>query len=198
LTRAGLDQPDGDERRQIYRQYEIAGAARSGPFPAGLPAEVDLRIAGLAPPAEDMCREPRSDFPLGLALNAIWQQFDRLLVNGEAMASIPRIEVDSRGQPLLDPQGNVQGGWRSPQIDVPLASYSGRSTAVQGTARAACELTGSMRRFEVPRLKALYRDRNGYLELFNAAVDKAVADGRLVTEDAAALKTPAVRTLPAF
>jgi hypothetical protein len=197
---AAQHRDDSDERGAVYHQYEIAGAAHSGPYPAGQPAAVDLQIAGIAGPAADACRELPSDFPLGLAFNAIWQQFDRLLATGQAMDTVPRIETDAHGEPLLDRLGNVQGGWRLPQIDVPLASYSGRSTPVQNDAgsRALCEITGSMRRFEGPRLKALYKDRNEYLKRFNAAVDQAVADGRLVKEDAAALKAPAVRTLPAF
>ncbi len=52
--------------------------------------------------------------------------------------------------------------------------------------------------YDSARLKALYKDRNEYIKRFNAAVDQAVEDGRLVREDAAALKAPAVRTLPAF
>lgn len=189
---------DSDEPGDIFRQYEIAGAAHSGPFPAGQPAGVDLQIAGLTPSSVELCRELPSDFPLGLAFNAIWQQFDRLLVSAEKMAVVPRIEVDARGAPVLDQLGNARGGWRLPQIEVPLASYSGRSTPKQNDARSLCELTGSMRRFEAPRLKTLYRDRSGYIERFNAAVDQAVEEGRLVKEDAAALKAPAVRVLPAF
>jgi hypothetical protein len=191
---------DSDERGAVYHQYEIAGAAHSGPFPAGQPAAVDLQIAGVASPVEDACRELRSDFPLGLAFNAIWWQFDRLLVNGEALPSVPRIETNSRGEPVLDGLGNAQGGWRLPQLDVPLASYSGRSTPSRNDAqsRAMCEATGSMRRYDAPTLKSLYKDRNEYIKRFNAAVDQAVEEGRLVKEDAAALKDPAVRTLAAF
>ena len=138
LRHAGVQRrEDSDERGAVYHQYEIAGAAHSGPFPAGQPAAVDLQIAGIAAPADDACRELRSDFPLGLAFNAIWRRFDRLLVNGEALPSVPRIETDSRGEPLLDRLGNVLGGWRLPQIDVPLASYSGRSTPAQNDARLA-------------------------------------------------------------
>jgi hypothetical protein len=99
---------------------------------------------------------------------------------------------------VIDRQGNAQGGWRLPQIDVPLASYAGHSTAERSNAHAVCESTGSMRRFDTARLKALYKDRNEYIKRFDAAVDQAVGDGRLVKEDAVALKAPAVRTLPAF
>jgi hypothetical protein len=189
---------DSDKAGALYRQYEIAGAAHSGPYPAGQPADVDLQIAGMAAAADGDCRELRSDFPLGLAFNAIWQQLDGLMVRGEAMISVPRIEIDARGDAVADRQGNAQGGWRLPQIDVPLASYAGHSTPERSNARAVCESTGSMRRFDTARLKALYKDRNEYIKRFDAAVDQAVADGRLVKEDAAALKTPAVRTLPAF
>lgn len=191
---------DSDERGAVYHRYEIAGAAHSGPFPAGQPAAVDLQIAGIAAPAEDACRELRSDFPAGLAFNAIWWQFDNLLVGGVALPSVPRIDTDSRGEPVTDRLGNAQGGWRLPQIDVPLASYSGRSTPARNDAqsRALCESAGSMRGYDSARLKSLYKDRNEYIKRFNAAVDQAVADGRLVKEDAAALKDPAVRTLAAF
>jgi hypothetical protein len=85
-------------------------------------------------------------------------------------------------------------------VDAPLASYSGHSTAARNDARsrALCESTGSMRAYDTARLKALYKDRNEYIKRFNAAVDQAVGEGRLVKEDAAALKAPVVRTLPAF
>ena len=194
-----LRRADSDARGDIHRVYEIAGAARSGPFPSGQPIEVDLQIAGVASP-DNPCREPRSDFPAGLAFNAIWRQLDRHLLTGEAMISVARIETDVRGEPRLDRQGNVLGGWRLPQIDVPLATYSGRSTPRQNDAlsRATCELTGSMRRYDAARLKSLYKDRNGYIEQFNAAVDLAVEQGTLLSEDGAALKAPLVRTLPAF
>jgi hypothetical protein len=195
-----LRRTDSDERGDIYRLYEIAGAAHSGPYPSGQPIEVDLLIAGIGSHPDNVCREPRSDFPAGLALNAIWRQMDRQLVAGEPMLSVPRMETDTRGELRLDRQGNALGGWRLPQIDAPLAAYAGRSTPRQNDAatRAACERTGSMRRFDAARLKALYKDRNGYIEQFNAAVDLAIEQGTLVAEDGAALKAPVVRTLPAF
>ncbi|MEO8307490.1 MAG: alpha/beta hydrolase domain-containing protein [Pseudomonadota bacterium] len=197
---AAQPRADSDEPGAVYHQYEIAGAAHAGAYPAGQPAAVDLQIAGIAIAADDICREPRSDFPTGLAFNAIWRQFDVLLVSGVALPGVPRIETDARGQPVLDRQGNAQGGWRLPQVDVPLASYSGRSTPAQDDAqsRAVCESTGSMRRYDAARLKSLYKDRNEYIKRFNAAVDQAVADGRLLKEDAPALKAPLVRTLAAF
>jgi hypothetical protein len=195
-----LRRDDSDAPGDVFRLYEIAGAAHSGPFAAGTPAPTDLTIAGFDLPAEGLCKEPRSDFPLGLAFNAIWQQFDDLLVQKLPMVNIPRIGTDASMAPLVDASGNAQGGWRLPQIDVPLARYAGRSTPAEGSdrARRVCELTGSMQRFDAARLKALYRDRNEYLRRFNAAVEQAVLERRLVREDADALKLSVARVTPAF
>jgi len=195
-----LRRDDSDAPGDQFRLYEIAGAAHSGPFAAGVPAARDLAIAGLAVPAETLCRETRSDFPVGYAFNAIWQQFDDLLVQRLPMVSLSRIEAAADGSPLTDANGNAMGGWRLPQLEVPLARYAGHSTPQQDNERAqrVCALTGAMQRFDSARLKTLYRDRSEYLRRFNAAIDVAVQGRLLVKEDAEALKAPPVRTLPAF
>lgn len=191
---------DSDTPDDQFRLYEIAGAAQSGPFAAGVPAAKDLAIAGFASPTQILCRDMRSDFPLGQALNAIWQQFDELLVQRLPMVSLPRIETGADGAPLADANGNGRGGWRLPQIEVPLARYAGYSTPQDDSeqARRTCAMTGAMQRFDAARLKMLYRDRTDYLRRFNAAVDLAVQARLLVKEDAEALKAPPARTLPAF
>src|SRR5512139_2762592 len=165
---------DADEPG-VFRLYELAGAAHAGPFAAGQPATADLTIAGFSAPAEDLCREPRSDFPLGYAFNAIWQQLDDLLVSQLPMASEPRIETDDAGEVLRDALGNARGGFRLPQIEVPLAAYRGRSTPRGADARAqsVCALTGAMQKMGAAQLKAQYRSRAEFLRRFNAAVDEA-------------------------
>jgi hypothetical protein len=150
------------------------------------------------PPA-NLCREPRSDLPAGFAFNAIWQQLDDLLVLKQPMVTLPRIETDAAGAPLPDANGNARGGWRLPQMEVPLARYAGRSSPQDAGASSAgvCAQTGAMQRFEPAQLKALYRDRNEFLRRFNAAVDVALQARLLVKEDAESLKA-AARTAPAF
>jgi hypothetical protein len=190
---------DADEP-SVFRLYELAGAAHSGPFAAGQPAATDLAIAGLAAPAEDLCRESRSNFPLGFAFNAIWQQYEDLLVRQVPLTREPRIEVDAKGEVQRDPQGNARGGFRLPQIDTPLAAYRGRSTPALENPRAQslCALTGSMQKFDAAQLKALYRTRAEFLRRFNVAVDQAAVARRLTAEDAVALKLAAGRNTPAF
>jgi len=190
---------DADEPG-VFRLYELAGAAHSGPFAAGQPTAADLAIAGQAAPAEDLCREPRGDFPLGYAFNAIWQQLDDLLVRQQPMAREPRIETDAAGVVLRDAVGNARGGFRLPQIDVPLAAYRGSSTPRADDARAqgVCALAGAMQKLGVAQLKAQYKSRAEFLRRFNAAVDEAARARRVVAEDAVIIKAAAAKTAPAF
>ena len=191
---------DGDSDEDLYRLYEIAGMGHVTPFPAGQPSVGDARIAGLDSAAEVVCADPPSGFPAGLALNAIWQQLEDLQLRAMPLGKLPRIDVAADGAVQLDPLGNVLGGWRLPQLEVPLAVYqaSSRPRADAPGTQGLCALTGSMRRLESPRLKTLYGNRAGYLKRFNAAVDAAVADRRMTAEDGAASKAQAARTAPTF
>lgn len=192
--------PDGEGPDDFYRRYEIAGAAHSGPFPAGMPSARDLSIAGFDAPPADLCVEPRGDFPVGLAFNAIWQQYDEWLVAGQPMAEGARILMDESGAPLRDANGNAVGGWRLPQLDLPLARYGGRSTPRDSSARAVsvCALTGTREPLPPARLKELYASRSEYLKRLGEAVDVAVQERRLVKEDGEILKGIGASALPQF
>jgi hypothetical protein len=195
-----LRREDGDERGDIFRLYEIPGTGHNAPVDAGLPNVADARLVGGVQPAADLCREPRGGLPLGLALNAIWQQYDEALKTGAAMLRAPRIETFPDGSPRRDERGNTAGGWRLPQLDMPLARYSGSSTPrdASDAARRICAFTGSQQPFEAARLKQLYQNRNEYLRRLRQAIDQSVVERRLVKEDGEALKNPAVQSLPAF
>jgi hypothetical protein len=195
-----LRRDDSDDPADRFRRYEIAGSGHAGPFAAGVPTAADLAIAGFAPPAEGLCIEPRGDYPVGLAFNAIWQQYADWLANATPPSSLARIQTDADGQVVRDANGNALGGWRLPQIDLPLAAYAGSGTPREDSerARSSCALTGVMRPFDAAKLKELYRNRAEYLRQFNAAVDLAVTERRLTAADGDALKAPAVRTMPAF
>ena len=196
-----LRRADSDAADDVYRLYEIAAAAAADPVPAGTPVTPDLQIAAVGLPATDLCAEPRSDLPQGLVYNAIWQQYAEWLTAGRPMPSLPRIETLADGGPRRDELGNASGGWRLPQVEVPLARYAGHSTprdASNPRAVASCAFIGAKQPFEPAKLKSQYRDRAGYLRLFRAAVDRAVQDRRLVREDGEALKSPQGLLIPGF
>lgn len=192
--------PSSDARGDNFRYFELAGAAKSGGWPAGTPASADLLIASIDPPPQDACEEAPSDYPTGLVLNALWRQYESLLLAGEPMIQTPRIETTSGGAPALDALGNARGGWRLPQLDVPLASYGVHRTPAteSDAAQSLCAHSGSMRALDQAQLKQAHRDRASYLKRFNEAVDNAVDGRRLLAEDAQPLKTQAPRRVPAF
>jgi hypothetical protein len=189
---------DSDAPADVFRGYEIAGVGGSGFYAAGQPAAADLSIAGLAAPADGQCREPRSSLSANFVLNAIWQQYDELLLHQLPMNHEARIGVDAGGV-LRDDTGNARGGWRLPQIDVPVAAYRGSSTprADDARSRQTCGATGSAVPMNAAALKARYGSRAEYLRRFTAAVDEALRQRRVVAEDVPALRALAQRT-PAF
>jgi Alpha/beta hydrolase domain len=195
-----LRRADSDAPEDVFRLYEIPGAAHTGPYPAGMPVAADLQIAGFAPPATDLCTDAPGDFPGGLAFNAIWEQYAQFLGGGRSMVSLSRIETLPDGGPRHDEMGNASGGWRLPQLEVPLAVYAGHSTPRDTSERAAavCALTGSRQPFAAARLKSLYHDRAQYLKRLRAAVDLAVQERRLVGGDGTTLSNQPVQDLPAF
>jgi hypothetical protein len=195
-----LRRDDSDEAADVFRLYEIAGTGHNAPIDAGLPNVADARMVGSLQPATDLCREPRGGLPLGMAMNAIWQQYDESLKVAAPLLRVPRIETFPDGSTRRDERGNTTGGWRLPQLDMPLARYSGSSTPKDAgdAARNACALTASQQPFDAARLKQLYQNRNEYLRRLRTAVDQAVLERRLVKEDGEAVKNPAAQSLPAF
>jgi hypothetical protein len=172
-----------DAQAETLRVYEVVGAAGAKPLPAGAPVAADLAGAGIVSSADAACREPVMDQTFAYALNAIWQQLDDLLVLQQPMTSLLQVSTVADG---------TSGGWRMPQVDLPLVAPSAR------TPRTCNAITGSLARLDAATLRQRYSSRVEYLRQFNAAVDQAEADRLLVKEDAAALKSTALRTTPTF
>jgi hypothetical protein len=168
---------NGDQGSAGYRVHQVAGVEGAGPLAAGAPVAADLTAAGFAT-VKARCREPIMDLMMSHVLNAVWQQFDDLLVRQLPMESLSQLAI------VVD--GGSTGGWRLPQVDLPLA---------QSACNAAA---GATPRFDVATLKRLYRSRAEYLRRFNAAVDEAVMKRLLVKEDGDSLKATASRTAPTF
>jgi hypothetical protein len=176
-----LRRADSDAPEDVFRLFEIPGAPRAGTWPAGMPVAADLQIAGIAPADGERCTAA-SDLPVGMAFNAIWQQYAAWLAAGQPMLSVSRIETLFDGEARHDEAGNASGGWRLPLLDEPLAVYTSGEPG-------ACTAAGMVMPFDAAKLKILYRDRTEYLRRFDAAVDRAVAEGRLVAEDGETLKS---------
>jgi hypothetical protein len=118
--------------------------------------------------------------PQHYVMNAAVSQLDRWADAGPRPAASPKLEVRD-GAFVLDENGNVRGGIRTPHVDVPTAVLSGMGNG----GHPISFLCGSTTPFDITRLRSLYASGDDYLERFAAATRSAVASGFVLAGDAA-------------
>ena len=126
--------------------------------------------------------------PQHYVMNAAVAQLDGWVADGSRPAASPRLAVRD-GSFVSDEHGNVQGGIRTPQVDVPSAVLSGMGNSGHPVAR----LCGSTTAFDGATLKALYRSQDDYIDRFTAATEAAVASGFVLADDGAEIIAVAAR-----
>jgi hypothetical protein len=184
--------PDSDDPADRFRNYEIAGAGHATPDELLFgPAIADIEKAGILVPPMSCNEGPRSRFPNSVAFNAIYRNLDEWVRKGTPPPRAAPIEVNN-GQPVLDQHGNVQGGVRSPFVDVPTAQWTGTSTGP-----SFCSIAGHEKPFDRARLKTLYPTHDHYVRAVQRNVDSLVAarfitaeDGATLIKDAASAEVP--------
>jgi hypothetical protein len=152
--------PDGDAPQDRFRHYEMAGAAHATPdelYYAAAPADI-IRAGRAVPPAS--CNEgPRSRFPSSIFFDAALRNLDLWVRHGIAPPHADPILVQGDpAQPVLDQFGNVQGGLRSPYLDVPTSTWFGSSTGA-----SFCFIAGHEVPFTHERLAQLYPTHRAYV-----------------------------------
>jgi hypothetical protein len=89
---------------------------------------------------------------------------------------------------VLDANGNVQGGVRSPHVDVPVAAIRG----VAPPGPSFCALFGSDTPFSASQLATMYNHSHSqFVAAWSQSVDNVVASGYLLAADAPMLKSSA-------
>ena len=73
------------------------------------------------------------------------------------------------GKAVLDAQGNVKGGVRSPFLDVPTSTWNGNSTGL-----SFCRIAGHEIPLTPPQLAALYPSQEAYEAAFRKSIDDLV------------------------
>jgi hypothetical protein len=105
----------------------------------------------------------------------------RWVADGGPAPVQPRIEIVG-GSPATirrDDLGNAVGGIRLPELEAPIAEYRGLSF---GTGRAP--LFGASRPFSDDVLRRLYPTSEAFLDGWHRAVDRLLASGAILAEDA--------------
>jgi hypothetical protein len=126
------------------------------------------------------CANPMNNFPSFWAYDTVLDQLHHWVRGGVRPPSAPPVEA------VMDHDGNVQGGMRLPDIDVPIATYTKSNTAKTASdilSSFACGLSGSVVQFTPDRLLQLYPTHDDYVQKYTQAADKAVAAGFMLPSD---------------
>jgi len=178
LSGIAARRPDSDEKNDLYRNYEIAGAAHATPDELMFCARPeDIKKAGRDVPPMDCNEGPRSRFPNSIAFNAIFQNLVAWVRDGTHPPRIDNIEVEGN-KPVLDPSGNVTGGVRSPFVDVPTSTWYGNSTGP-----SFCRIAGHEIPFDKARLRQLYPTKDAYVRAVEKDVKLLVSQRMITLED---------------
>ena len=179
LRGIGSRRPDSDQEGDEFRHYEMAGAGHATPDELAFSASaVDIVAAGREVPPASCDQGPRSRFPSSIFFDAALRNLDRWVRDDVAPPRADPIVV-RYGQPVLDRFGNVQGGLRSPYLDVPRSTWYGTATGA-----SFCFIAG----YEVPLddavLNRLYPTRGEYVRRVRENVRGLQRAGFLTASDA--------------
>lgn len=194
LGSVAMRQPD----TATYRLWEVAGAAHSdaytvikGPVDRGDdPAVADVIETADASPPFIRCDTPINDGPAHWVVKSAIAALDRWVRTGEAAPSASPLALNAAQSGFArDEFGNAIDGVRTPYLDAPVATLTGR----EQTGTTFCRLFGTTALFDEATLAELYPTRQTYIDAIDQATDAAVqagfllpADGELIRERARA------------
>ncbi len=157
------------------RLWEVAGTAH-----------VDRYMLG--PIADTMdCATPINDGPMHWVAKAALRHLDTWARGGAAPPEAPRYEVEGSGADAVyvrDDEGIVEGGIRTPAVDVPVQIHSGEADP---GGSVACLLMGSTLDLPADTLADWYPGEDDYLAAYEAATDEAIEAGFVLAEDREAM-----------
>jgi hypothetical protein len=128
------------------------------------------------------CASPINTGPQTFVLRSAMAGLNRWVARGTPPPEAPRLETISIApvQYVLDANGNVRGGIRTPAVDAPVATLSGLGQ----TGTTFCVLFGTTMPLTQEQLTALYRNHGGFVRAWSRATLNAFRAGFLRPEDA--------------
>lgn len=212
---------DSDAPGDPFRLYEIPGTAHfdSAPYRRGFPSVKDMANGGYDPPIRTLAPDLLAHtfvtpFPepgvakcvpevtteqpqLGWVMDTAFAHLSDWVRKGQAPPTYPRLEIEGLGTPqarvTLDQYGNGVGGYRTPYVDVPYATYHLHH---DGNA-PLCRQFGWEERFDWSKMQALYGGYAGFAAKVEQAVAAAVKDRRLTPSAGEKVRKDMLGVVPA-
>ena len=193
-------QPDSS----TYRLWEVAGTAHYdfyglsiGPRDTGDGQSAVAVLASMQnptnqPSANFTCNSPINTGPAHYVLDAAFYRLNRWVAKGVVPPVAPRLETTGVSPVVFatDANGNALGGIRTPAVDAPVATLSGR--AAGGT--SFCFLFGSTVPFSPSQVELLHANHGEFVSAWTQATKSAREAGFLVAADAKELVSAAVQS----
>jgi hypothetical protein len=189
-----------------FRLWEVAGGSHYdyyglfvGPADTGNGQGAIANLAGMQDPPSAIpglgtCAAPINSSGTHWVLDAAVWWLNQWVVNGAAPPIPPLMDVTSLpGQPVVfvtDAYGNVLGGVRTPQVDVPIATLSGVGNT--GGLAGFCALFGRTIPFSAGELASLYPTHAQFVLQWDLATLHDLLDGYLLSPDAFELDNSAL------
>ncbi len=184
-----------------FRLWEVAGTAHAdtyllvtGPTDLGRsPDAANLVVTTDPVPGLVTCDVPINSGPQHFVLDAAFAALGRWVRGGTPPPMAPRLATTGTGATLAitrDAHGNAVGGIRTPEVDVPIATFTGVQSG-----SILCALFGTTTPFDAITLATLYPTHLTYLAGFDRATTSAVRAGFVVRRDARLLRLSAARSL---
>ena len=188
---------DSDAPGDRYRLYEISGGAHADAFfYPYVPTVADLRKIGSnfpllaswpfvnqCEPEQTMAKVPIN----GVATDAAFANLTRWIKDGVAPPKAERIAIENAGTPqariTLDRFGNAVGGYRTPYLEVPIATYQ-----VSSKGETFCPEIGRVDAFDWARLNTLHGTPQNYATKVAQSVDRLVKERFLTESDGKKIK----------
>ena len=150
-------------------QYNYSDASKADQITAGFLTDRDVFD-------HFTCGKRQPEINLYMFEKMLYKYLDRWVEEGKAPPAAPDPEIVN-GQYVLDPDGNIRGGLRMPEMEVPIARYRGVLTP-------SPDCTSAVQPFSPARLAQLYPTHKDYTDSFRRAAQKLVRDGFLTQDDA--------------
>jgi hypothetical protein len=185
--------PARQEDGKNFRLWEVAGTAHydtyglvTGATDLGTSPDIVALVLTSSPiPGLIECGSLINSGPNHFVLHAAINALNRWVRRGKPPKSAPRLEV-SAGPPAaieVDANGNALGGIRTPQVDVPIAAFTGTQSG-----SILCRLFGTTTPFDAAKLASLYPTHKAFVSAYKKALKRAVRMGWILRPDAKLMK----------
>jgi hypothetical protein len=177
-----------------FRLWEVAGTAHydtyglvNGATDLGTspdivaPLETTEAVGGII-----HCNHPINSGPQHFVVNGALNALVRWVRSGKAPKSAPRLDASVVGSSVViatDANGNALGGIRTPQVDVPVATFTGEQDG-----SILCRLFGTTTLFDDAQLASLYPSHKGFTKAYAKSLKRAVKAGWILKPDAKLIK----------